>query len=82
MPITNYAIIGYKRTFPKCLAVNEPLSTLIMKVGTNVPDGYDTPLDSEPVYFPPKELYKELVKADAEAVWLDKATQQPKFIFK
>lgn len=82
MQITNFGIIGYKKTYPKCLAVNEPPATLLMELGKNIPDGFTEPLPGNPKYYPPFSIYKAMLEADADAVWMDKDTGEVKFIFK
>lgn len=75
-----YRHVGYERTELNCFTVLTPPYKLIEHPMSNIVMGYGQALPSEPVYDPPVDLYFELIKTNHRAVYLDKATNQPRFI--
>ena len=75
-----YRHVGYERTELDCLSVFVPPYKLVEHPVSNMVMGYGDKLPSEPVYDPPVDLYFELIKTDHKAVYLDKATNQPRFL--
>lgn len=79
---TVFEHIGYERTYQNCLAVSQYPAFLLRVANSLNAFGYEDAIVGDPLVNPPMSLYRELINSEAQAVYFDKKTQQPKFLFK
>ena len=80
--VPTYESIGYVKSYHDCLAVSQMPNSLLRDVATKEVLDFTEPLVCEPFINPPLSLYRELLTSDAKAVYMDKNTMQPKFLYK